>query len=90
MQVSALNLIIAAQQARGTSVLPSALQTKAPETEAPKVNKSEAQPSDFAPLSFGSKSFGAHASAAQPVASGAAPAVYPANAPVGSQIDIRV
>ena len=76
MQVSAINLIIAAQQARDATAPRTASQTKAPAT-----GNSAAPSSDFAPLSFGSR-----AAPAQPAA---APAVYSANAPLGSQIDIR-
>jgi len=82
MQVSALNLIIAAQQARSASAPRPVSQTKAPETGSPAPPQ---QSSEFAPLSFGSQ-----AAPAQPAASSTAPARYPANAPVGSQIDIRV
>jgi hypothetical protein len=86
MQVSALNLIIAAQQARGATPAQPAPQT-APQAKVPEAGKPAFSPasSDFTPLSFGSQ-----AAPPQPAASSTAPAGYPANAPVGSQIDIRV
>ena len=87
MQVSAINLIIAAQQAAAPRPASQARapQTKTPEVAAPKMGNSVAPSSDFAPLSFGSP-----AAPARPAASSTTPTGYSANAPLGSQIDIRV
>jgi len=88
MQVSALNLIIAAQQAHGASAPRPASQTPASQTkspEAPKAGNSPAPSSDFEPLSFGSQ-----AAPAQAAAPSTTPTGYSANAPLGSQIDIRI
>ncbi len=81
MQISALSTIIAAQQARS----PAAPARPAASMPAAKTATVAAPPSveDFAPLAF----------AAQTTAAGEdAPAkpVYPANTPLGSQVDIRI
>lgn len=81
MQVSALSTIIAAQQAR-----PITRPTPTTPASKPAVSAAPAVVDDFAPLSF----------AAPPSASSATPAdapprpAYPANAALGSQVDIRV
>jgi hypothetical protein len=74
MQVSALNLLIAAQQARSGA---------APRAVPPAAAKAAETAADsFAPLAF--KGAGADA----PAASGTNP--YSPSAPLGSQIDIRI
>jgi len=81
MQVSALSTIIAAQQAR--TAAPPARQAAVPDMKkaaAPEAPTTQ----DFAPLSFAQ-------APAEPSAAGApAPPAYPANARIGSQVDIRV
>jgi hypothetical protein len=74
MQVSALNLIIAAQQAR--TATPPARPAEAKPNSPPQATSAE-----FAPLSFKPQT-------AEPAQD--APARYNAAAPLGSQIDIRV
>jgi hypothetical protein len=82
MQISALNTIIAAQQARSTPTPPR------PAPNAPAAQKAAAPeaspPQDFAPLAFG------QAAAPGPAANASAPPPYPAGARLGSQVDIRV
>jgi hypothetical protein len=80
MQLSALNSIIAAQQARGQTPAKPAAAPAAADVGKPS-ETGTAQ--DFAPISFG-KSVAAPAQAASP------PSNYAANAPLGSRIDIRV
>jgi len=77
MQVSALSTIIAAQQARAPTRPAANTQAAKPAT-APSTD-------DFAPLSFA-----APASATTATAEALARPVYPANVPLGSQVDIRV
>lgn len=81
MQVSALNLIIAAQQARSSAPPRPASQTKAPEIQTAAASEAS---SDFAPLAFK-----AQTDPQQPAKS-AAPQGYSPSAPLGSQVDIRV
>lgn len=79
MQVSALNTLIAAQQAR---------QQTRPVADAKPVAATEKSQSgaDFAPMAFKAAAAGATATqAAAPAANG-----YSPTAPLGSQLDIRV
>jgi len=81
MQISALSTIIAAQQARSAT-------PARPAANAPAARPAAAAPApteDFAPLAFATQPGAA-------TAQGDAPArpAYPANAPLGSQVDIRV
>jgi hypothetical protein len=82
MQVSALSTIIAAQQAR--TAAPPVRQTAVNAPEAPKTAAPATAAQEFAPLSF------AQAPAEPSVPSASAPPAYPANARIGSQVDIRV
>ena len=82
MQISALSTIIAAQQARS----PAPVARPAVSTPAAKTAAAAPQPvQEFAPLAFAAQT----TEAAAPEDAPAKP-VYPANAPLGSQVDIRI
>jgi hypothetical protein len=79
MQISALSTIIAAQQARSPAPARPAVNTPAAKTAAVAPSPVE----EFAPLAFTAQTTAAPEDApAKPV--------YPANAPLGSQVDIRI
>ena len=82
MQISALSTIIAAQQARSPAPARPAANTPAAK---PAVAAAPSPVQEFAPLAFTAQT----SAAAAPKDAPAKPA-YPANAPLGSQVDIRI
>ena len=83
MQVSALSTIIAAQQAR--SMTPARPAANTPAARPAAAAAAPAPSEDFAPLAFATQPGAASAQGDAPPR----PA-YPANAALGSQVDIRV
>ena len=83
MQISALSTIIAAQQAR--SAPPARPAANAPVAKPAVAPAAAPSVEDFAPIAFA-----AQTSATTAMADAPPRPAYPANAPLGSQVDIRV
>jgi hypothetical protein len=83
MQISALSTIIAAQQARGAA--PARPTVNAPAAKPAAAAAATASAEEFAPIAFA-----AQTTAMTATGDASAPPGYLANAPLGSQVDIRV